>query len=292
MSSIVSPPGYLHVGIDDGGEGDGRLVGWSFTILDPAAAARLAVVHADLIKRLALDKFHGKEFRRIGKDRFSDFANAIAGVARSADIAQIIFVLMPRPALRTFTEFFQRVSVNAIKKLDPSLRGDLQDFIESQVPPLFWLAGVLHRDGTYREARISVDRDTAARPFQATEPGAILGLFQAASRWIPLVYNSYKEVQFPNAPRLPADGFSVVDSTDSALVQAADLVANFCVNHLRVQLGVDSKNAKAKSAILEGAFGPIAANIEELRETLQLTTQGMLSDRGTDRILTFRVFQR
>ena len=128
--------------------------------------------------------------------------------------------------------------------------------------------GALHTAtfaGFSRDLRVrrllEIDSTTTTAHF-AAQTVPVIGSSLPATRLLTILGEGYRKKQLPNSPQLDRSAITIVDSSTSFLVQAADVLGNFSMNYVIRNLGPTTAGRAKKAEIFENVFHDILAQDE------------------------------
>ena len=273
----------LRAGVDDCGSGPFR--GYACVVIADAGVADLERVGRELLDSAGLARFHGREFHSGCEEQleaYGGFACAVReALERHGEYAA--FQLVHEDEHNAIFEGFAGRVVDGVLT---QFLGRTPEFAMAKAGALFSLARCLgeipHHSGT--TVAVELDQDEVGDE-RAGAAGLELGgnhgmLATTASDALVRVVNAYKHQRFPAGPSIST--LSVGPSSNSMLVQAADLLANFGVASVksRVREGSQSgERERVRAGIFESIVPPAPLPVSStLRVTEKSELEGTVAD--------------
>lgn len=249
----------LKVGIDDCGSGQFR--GYTCVVLRKAAVPELSQQGQGLLQDAGLKRFHGKDFnpadsrQAIGYERFL----ALIGDFMVNHQGYAAFCLSDFKSRQDYESAVERIAENVVRERSGH---SSPRFIPDKAPVIDWFCrGVAPRLPHCRPIQIDVQVDKAqvTEDAQSQELIGICGSQAAylleAREALALIGNGL--LTHAGAPWVNFGEVAFVDPLDSILTQAADVLSNFGMMHMRVKLRGEAKSARerAGSKMFRSVFG-------------------------------------
>ena len=246
----------MTIGIDEIATETQECSGYTLFCLPDAYVAQFASDAKQILNRYpGLHSFHGKKYKQGFEPAYREFLQLIrktTGVSLQAGGAN---TLLSRPTMDMLEGFADRLLSKSLSQaqvpLDPA-RGILKPYALR----LFVLARELRELGPSIVATIHMDEGEELESL-STVTHSIGHVPIKAGPLLKAVYNGYAQKQHPKAPQLPDNGVHVMKDSKSFLIQAADVLGNFSMNHVFVKLGKISKSKEAKARLIEEVYGDL-----------------------------------
>ncbi len=238
----------LRAGVDDCGSGPFK--GYTCLVCTDLGATELKHTGLELLHSAGIPRFHGREFNSGCKQQleaYEGFARAISTTLKQRGEYAAFQLVHQEIHKAVFEDFSGRVVGDVLTQF----REQAPEFATAKAGALFSLARCLgeipHHSGTVVAVELDQDQDGdelagAASVGLAGDYGAVL---TTASDALVSVANAYKRQLFRAGPSI--DRLRVCSSTDSILIQAADLLANFGLAWVKSQLRCGSKSSERES---------------------------------------------
>ena len=241
----------MRAGIDDFGSGE--FTGYSCIVISDQAAGHLNERGKQILDEAGIEEFHGKDFDPSEREPYRAFVEAIRE-ALVTHGGQAAFQLVHHS---TFTEIFVRHAGKVADGVLEQLRGRPHPFVRAKMGGLFAFGRVLV-ELPAESVVVEMDWGAPGDVEAAREVLGVMGqgaaLLEDAARVAARIADARFQAMKSGAPRLRE--VHVVDSSDSILVQAADVIANFGTNyvksHLRDEDSPGSAKESTKAEIFEG----------------------------------------
>jgi hypothetical protein len=248
---------HIIAGIDDLGTERQLLEGWSYFVIEKDLLDEFSGKANELLVGIALKSFHGKFYKRRFKENYLMLLKLCREYLEISNVSLIAVVLQNKEWKKQFVSFTERVIKNVYSKNDID---DSEIVVSAQklTTPLFSLQNLTKNLSSDFNLKIIVDSDQLTKNFDDLEiiVSTEIGSTTISSKKIlNVIYNGYRKLQFPNSPTLIENGISVKPDENSFLIQAADLMGNFCLSYVNKKLGKESNTINDKAEIFSWVFG-------------------------------------
>jgi hypothetical protein len=248
-------PSILACGCDDIKTGTGLTAGWTYFALPEHAVAGF-VAKARKLLPSGLTEFHAKDMDH--RNHSGAYEGFLELVRDTIDANPYAFVRTVGRNLIWGDELggFSDRMIQSILKTTGAQGKDTERLLQELAPPIWTLQRLIRHVGNAVSLSLDVDEDSVLT--KLTSSKTTFGATAiSTSRLLALLCNAYAGQLFPDAPRVPADGSSMLvkPGAQSFLIQAADVVGNFAFAHLTAELGVASSGRQNKSQIFQRVFG-------------------------------------
>lgn len=258
----------LIAGIDDLGTTTQISEGWAYFVIEEELLEQFSIEANRLLTGIALDTFHGKDYKRRFKDKYLEFLKLCRKYSEQSKVSLIAVVLQNQEWKNQYIPFCQRVirnvyEQNAIKNEELILSAQ---FLTS---PLFTLQNLTKNLSSDIPVSIIIDshKNTATFNNLELEIGPVK---IKANKLLGTMYNGYRKLQFPNSPALLNDNIKVTKDDNSYAIQAADIIGNFSLSYIQKKLGHSSQTIDDKAEIFSEVFGD-KFNHVNLENDIELT---------------------
>lgn len=266
---ISVPYNNICISIDDGGDSVGNLRGWAAICMDRLSYAKFIEEHKNLLSKHKMTVFHGNKFKKSKYVAYEEFGNLIYETASKSKFCYIVFTLMPAKFYKNFIGFAERLSTKTLEKLTEQISDELEYLFKKVAPILFWFAGEF---GSYIHASKKFDLNLNDVYLEIADAGLTQKLssknylgykvIQSGEYWLATLYRSYIKAQIKRdrrnpmrfAPNINDVNLKIRRLEESPLIQSADFIANFGLNHLRYKLKIPKKNYKLKGSLFQKVF--------------------------------------
>lgn len=249
----------LTAGIDDLGTERQLLEGWSYFVIEKELLDEFSQRANELLNGIALDSFHGKNYKRRFKDKYLQFLKLCREYAEKSKISLLGVVLQNEKWKSQYIPFTERIIKNVYGKNDIA-DPDLASSAQMLTSPLFTLQHLTKSLSADYGLQIIVDSHNVTQGFgtQTIQVSNSIGsTTMTSNQLLNVIYNGYRKLQYPNSPTLIDNGISVVSDGDSFLIQAADIMGNFSLSYAKRKLGVESNTIIEKAEIFSEVFGDV-----------------------------------
>ncbi|MCX5690271.1 MAG: hypothetical protein NTV94_10910 [Planctomycetota bacterium] len=265
----------MTIGIDEIATETQECSGYTMFSLPDAQVAKFATSAKQILDRHPeLHSFHGKKYKQHFEPAYREFLQLIretTGVSLQAGCANS---LLARSALEELDGYADRLLSTSLSKarvpLNPALK-----IVKPYALRLFVLARDLRELGPRIVATIHMD-ESEELALLSTVTHSVGHVPIRAGLLLKAIYNTFAQKRYPNAPQLLDDGVHVMKDNKSFLIQAADVLGNFSMNHVFVRVGKGSKSREAKARLIEEVFGDLIDPID---------LAGTITLRGEDLVL-------
>lgn len=243
--------------IDDISTGTGISSGWAYVVMDSSKEKEFEDKSKAILGGGSLKSFHGKEYKRKHKAKYIEFLKLVKEYTIDSDQSLISVTLLSEDWRNTFQGFSERLAQSSLQQNGIN-DNTIITALKHLAPPLFCLQFLTQKMGGSNSLEIKIDDHDDTRGFGTlnTPVGSIIGNIMISGQWfMHKIYNAYRKKQFPTSPELKENGIHVIDDTDSFLVQASDIIANFSTAYIYSKLGKTSNTIKEKVDIFDEVFG-------------------------------------
>ena len=280
----------LAIGLDDIATEKALTSGWSYFVLPITDLAQFATEAKKLLPK-GITEFHAKKFSQKKPahcQAYRDFLILLRKTAEASSCALLASSLNDQIWSKDLTSFAGRMVTSAFA----AAKITDQAFINgatAAAPALFTLQRLLNSlTMTSAAVRLlEIDSTTATAHF-ASQTIPVNGSSLPATRLLATLTESYRKQQFPKSPELDRAAITIVDSSSSVLVQAADVLGNFSMNYVIRNLARTTAGRTKKAEIFESLFHDILVetNFEKLASLSGADFELALKNAGA---LTFAV---
>jgi hypothetical protein len=249
----------LTVGIDDLGTERQLLEGWSYFVIEKELLDEFSIRANELLNGIALDSFHGKNYKRRFKDKYLQFLKLCREYAEKSKISLIGVVLQNEEWKSQYIPFTERIIKNVYGQNGIG-NSDLVSSAQMLTSPLFNLQHLTKSLSAEFTLQIIVDSHNVTQGFgmQTIQVSNSIGsTIMTSNQLLNVIYNGYRKLQYPNSPTLIDNGILVISDGDSFLIQAADIMGNFSLSYVKRKLGVESNTIEEKAEIFSEVFGDV-----------------------------------
>lgn len=247
----------IRAGIDDLGTEQQLLEGWAYFVIEKELLEEFSQKASALLEGIALDSFHGKNYKRRFKEKYLEFLKLCREYSEKSDISSIAVVLQNEKWKNQYLPFTERVIKNVYGKNDIE-DSEIVTSTQKLTAPLFTLQNLTKELSSDLQMKIVVDSHKVTENFdelQIEVSNSIGSTTMSSKQLLNVVYNGYRKLQFPNSPNLMDNGVSVKPDENSFLIQAADIMGNFSLSYIKKKLGEESKTINEKAEIFSKVFG-------------------------------------
>jgi hypothetical protein len=251
-----NPPTAV-VGLDDLAEGNREVLGFAALAIDQEQVPKLEQAAKSLLVRSGMPEFHGSDFRPQYETYYDDFLAAIAEAMESSRHSGVLVRYQSAPRFRSNLNLGEQLlSSSILTKLSKPDAALLNALTECSG----WLTVLAHSwmdiAPSAASAQVEMDSDTSKEGLKAQV--ALEGILMDGQRVVTVWHNAMCSVlarKGLTTCRLAR--FRIADSMDSVIVQAADVLGNFSLSHLRLILGCEPGDlARNKIRLLTKHFNP------------------------------------
>lgn len=268
----------VRIGVDELSTGSDALAGFSFFCVPDVFVAKFEEEARGILKKTKMETFHAKDYKRRFEPEYKEFVRLIAHYVKKSPQALVACRLFSEACRNELAQFCNRLVSESIgKAIAP--RNPAVELLQPYFFPLACLAALSRTLAPNVLVRIEMDSHQALKELNQVVHEA-LGVKINASTLLKGLYNGYAKGLHERTPLLPDDGVAVRDDESSMLVQAADVIGNFAMAHVKARMGQGGNATKAKSQILTdvlgddvGAFDP-AGRMEIEDGVLALVDEG------------------
>jgi hypothetical protein len=244
-------------GIDDLGTEKQLLEGWSYFVIEKYLLDEFSELTKELLNGIALDSFHGKNYKRRFKEKYLLFLKLCREYSEKSNISLIAVILQNKEWKNQYLSFTERVIKNVYGKNDID-NSDVIISTQMLTAPLFAIQNLTKNLSSSFQMKIVIDSHKVTENFDNLEivvSNTIGSTTMLSKQLLVVLYNGYRKLQFPNSPTLIDDGISVKPDENSFLIQAADIMGNFSLSYIKKKLGEESKTINEKAEIFSEVFG-------------------------------------
>jgi hypothetical protein len=259
------------VGIDDFGTGTSSCIGWTFFLVPELYASAFENEARAILQPPALDVFHGKEYKRRFEAEYKAFLELISETIYKSLQCTAIHVLYRKDSLQELQQQWNRIvkdTIQASKIENDDVFDQLQPFLD----PLFTLMQACSHVGPYSTIRAVIDDNNKRSDLTSINLKAGDQTVTASTILRPIL-NGWRQKNFPRTPEWTRPPVGVKRATDSMVIQAADVIANFSLAYAQAKLGRITKSSEAKVKLIQDAFGKSMGPFP-FTELLELTDDG------------------
>ena len=270
-------PFPIVVGQDDTATENRTIDGFTFFFLPKAYHDEFVTRTAALLDRLPFGSFHGKKYKSACRDGYADFLRLAYGfIAKSPQAMFVLRVYSPE-VKQNIRAFGDRVVADAVHQsaAADSAAGMIVPYFE----PLAALATVASTLAPNVVMEVKMDRDSGYAGLNSGVTTSSSGSDGdgagevALHRLIRATYNAYAAELSADTPQLAANGIRVSRSSQSPMIQAADVMGNFAKAALQVRLGHNGRKHIEKTEILREVLGEQFDGLDNLADKLELDDQ-------------------
>ena len=274
----------LVAGLDDVATKRQLTSGWSFIVLPESELVQFETRARSLLPS-AVTEFHAAELDagNVAEcQAYEDFLRLLRTTAESSAGCLIASTLNNQSWHNSLTSSASNIVTGVFATL--SVTGsDIVDGAVEAAPALMTLARLL-KTPSARVCSLEIDQNTNTGRFAARSvwPNGVL---MPGTELLRRVADNYRKLRFPASPPIDATGLKILDSANSFLVQAADVIGNFSMNFVVRSLGPTSAGRTKKAEIFEKVFGDLLpgtpfshlASLSGTRLELELKQGGALT---------------
>ncbi len=243
----------LAAGLDDIATERQLTSGWSFIVLPKAEAAQFGA-QAQLLLPSGVSEFHGKALKYQDASHcqaYENFLSLLRNTAETAPACLLACSLNDQTWHSQLTSFAGRIVASVLATLGVTDSGIVSGAADA-APALFTLLRLL-KTPSATVSSIDIDQNTNTGRF-ASRTVVVQGRSVPATGLLSQLIDAYRVQQFPQSPEIDRSGISIVDSSTSFLVQAADALGNFSMNYLIRNLAPTSPGRTKKAQIFDKVF--------------------------------------
>lgn len=263
----------LIAGIDDLGTTTQISEGWAYFVIESELLEKFSKEAEDLLEGIALETFHGKDYKRRFKDKYLEFLRLCRKYSEESKVSLVSVVLQNQEWKNQYIPFCQRVIKNVYEQNEIK-NEELILSAQFLTSPLFTLQNLTKNLSAEIPISIIIDshKNTATFNDLELEIGPVK---IRANKLLGTMYNGYRKLQFPNSPTLFDDNIKVTKDDNSYVIQAADIIGNFSLSYIQKKLGHSSQTVDDKAEIFGEVFGDKFSHINiandiELTETKEI----------------------
>jgi hypothetical protein len=220
----------LKIGIDELATEKQHLIGYTYIILNDDSHTKLTEDTAILKSTSGINPFHGKKYRSDHKKTYKRFLEIIKSSIETSEPSLMCVTLNTSNFDEELNDFysrlFSRVSNSTIQIEEKNCA-----VLKSIIPYILSLQRVSeHMNLGNMDAAIEIDSDGIKKRL----PDVIVKYEQqefTGTWYLKTFCNKYRDQRFPGAPSL-TESISPLPDSKSALIQAADVFANFLLSHI------------------------------------------------------------
>jgi hypothetical protein len=273
----------LKIGIDELATEQQVLAGYAYFLLRDTEYVDFQREHSSLCTKYSITGFHGKKYRSTEAQAYKDFLKLIKKYLEISPISLFCMTLNTGPLDDELNDFFKNIFIESIR---PTAAFSDEEFIvlNSFTSYLLTLQRITNHMKLDKElAEIEIDSDQIKKKL-ADIKIEIKGKVFTGEWFVKTFYNKYRRQLFPSSPEI-TKAINVRDDQKSAIIQAADVFANFLLSHIFIQKGHPSTKRQEKSDILTSIFGPavdlgpadLAKIVRVGKNDLELTLSGAVT---------------
>ena len=230
--------------------------GWSFVVLPRTVTAQFLSEAQELLPT-GIVEFHGNAFNSTSRpdvQAYTNFLLLLRKTAESAPGSLLACTLNDQTWHTSLTSFAARLVAGALAPLGVTDKTIL-DGAADAAPSLFTLHRLLDSPSFASAVMrsLEIDQNTETARFASRTVPIKNGSIQAL-RLLATLADAYRKQQFPQSPEIDRSGIIIVNSSNSLLVQAADVLGNFSMNYLFRNLGLTTPGRTRKAEIFESVF--------------------------------------
>lgn len=257
-------PMELAIGLDDIATEKALSSGWSCVVLPRTDVAKFAAEAQKLLPK-GMTEFHAKKFSQKKSAHchaYSDLLALLRKTAEAAPGALLASTLNDQTWHADLTSSAHRLVTSVLASLKISDQ-TITDGAIAAAPALFTLQRLLTSFSVSPAAvnLLEIDSTTTTAHF-ATQAVPVNGGALPATRLLAMLAEAYRKQLFPKSPEMDRSAITIVDSSTSFLVQAADVLGNFSMNYVIRKLGPTTAGRTKKAEIFESVFHDILAYTE------------------------------
>jgi len=250
---MLNKPFPVRVGIDEVATETQKCDGFAFFCLPEAYVDDFTAETKKLLKASGLSSFHGVDCKDHNSSAFADFLSLAHTFLRKSPQGFTACRMFSEKMKTELLGFGDRLVKGAVEKAlgggNPAV-----SVLQPYFLPLAALAAVSRELAPSVEMRVDMDEHTSFRDLAAAAHQVGPVSINAATL-LKGIYNGYAMNLHERTPLLPDDGVKVMKDSKSALIQAADVIGHFAMNHMFMRLGHMSKKKIARAKLLADAFG-------------------------------------
>lgn len=245
------------VGLDDLAEGDHKVLGFAALSIDREQMPKLVGAVHLLLNRSGMSEFHGSEFGPQYEAFYDLFLAAVVEAMESGRHGSALIRYQSACRFRDNLKFGEELLTKALlpKLSKPNVR-----LVNALGECSGWIALLAHNWGDIAPgvltAEVEMDSDNSkeALKTETVVEGALRDGQWAVMTW----HNALCSVLAKKGrPTCRLARFRIADSKDSVIVQAADVLGNFSLSHLRLVIGCKAgASATKKIDLLRKHFNP------------------------------------
>lgn len=261
----------LKIGIDELATERQKLIGYTFILVSNEAYEFLSKETENLKSKHKISVFHGKKYKTNQKECYSEFLRTIKScIEIKNDSPSLLAVTLNTTNWNTeYNNFIDKLILkvtNNTVNITEHDRGIINSFLKYL---LTFQHMCNHMELGHMSADVEIDSDDIKKLLSKVIAKKHDCSF--SGKWlIRVFYNAYRKHQFPGAPSI-TESITPMSDAKSALIQAADVFANFLLSHLLVLAGHKSNKRREKSCILVDVFGDfVSIQDEELKKIRQV----------------------
>lgn len=266
LSMNQDPNDPLVVAIDDFASETQVSEGWSYVVLEAPLAEQFDLETKKLLSTSKLSAFKGNDYKRKKKEAYVEFLSILVDLLERSDRGFVVCTLLDETWKATYDAHVAAAASGLLARI-----GIVDEVVlhaaNRLMRPLYTFLRLA--DGLGGTFRVELDSEKATTTIGDMQV-AYGGTHLSASIVMEKLVNAYASKVSPGAPRIERGGLRVVRDEESAMVQAADLIANLSAAFVRSRLGDQSKTLTEKASVFLQAFGTILPSPIPSFEELQL----------------------
>jgi hypothetical protein len=274
-------------GIDDIATERQLTSGWSFVIL-PSTITGQFRSEAQKILPSGITEFHARSFDSTNAaecQAYADFLSVLKRTAENTPAALLACSLNDQTWHTDLKSFVARLVTKTLAPLGVSDKIVLNGAADV-APSLFTLLRLLDSPSLSSAVIRSLDIDKNSETGRfASRTVTINSGSIPAPRLLAVLADAYRKQKFPQSPKIDRSAIAIVDSSNSPLVQAADVLGNFSMNYLIRNLAPTTPGRTMKAQLFGEVFRDLLphthfgqlASLNPTKLELELKTAGALT---------------
>ncbi len=288
---MTSPSNLWIVGTDEFATQTQACEGWTYFTLPKKSAIKFESEGQKILDQSRENSFHGTSCNNQNKDAYKKFLKLIrATLEQNGYTCNTLHSKRVKDSNYDFSTRIARETIH--KAIKPYANKDEIEQravnISTFAPVLFNTIQALEPLGPDRKIQLKIDDHSSYA--DVTEPdNVLLPIYASPQELLRMAGNAIKKTGFPQAPSCGNNPIETMKDSRNLLIQAADVIGNFSMAYVFIELGDNSKSRKLKAQLLEDVFGD---TIEQFDFSSEITLHGHDFSLNNDDTLIFQIAAR